>query len=206
MAAPSAIRPESGVRGRRRRRRVVGDRPAGTLPLMIETADVIVVGAGVQGASLAFHLARRGAERAGRRALGRRSRRDRPLERLRPGALRPRGRIGHRLGLDPVVRATGTQRVGHGDPGFVRTGFLQLVGPSYADALRGNVANQRALGIATEVLGVTDARRLAPSMTIADDELAAYEPGSGYADPTATATGFLAAARAAGARYMAAPR
>jgi sarcosine oxidase subunit beta len=28
---------------------------------MIETADVIVVGAGVQGASLAFHLARRGA-------------------------------------------------------------------------------------------------------------------------------------------------
>jgi choline dehydrogenase-like flavoprotein len=27
---------------------------------MIETADVIIVGAGVQGASLAFHLARRG--------------------------------------------------------------------------------------------------------------------------------------------------
>ncbi len=27
---------------------------------MVETADVIVIGAGVQGASLAFHLARRG--------------------------------------------------------------------------------------------------------------------------------------------------
>ncbi len=29
---------------------------------MVETADVIVVGAGVQGASLAFHLARRGTQ------------------------------------------------------------------------------------------------------------------------------------------------
>lgn len=169
---------------------------------MVDRADVIVVGAGVQGASLAFHLARRGAsvlvvERSAvaAGATGRSS-----------GFVRAH----YDLAAESAIAwasipwfAEWHERVGHGDPGFVRTGFLQLVGPDYADALRGNVANQRALGIETEVVSAADARLLAPAMAIADDELAAYEPASGYADPTATASGFLAAARAAGAGYLA---
>ncbi len=168
---------------------------------MLETADVIVVGAGVQGASLAFHLARRGAsvlvvERStvASGATGRSS-----------GFVRSH----YDLAAESAIAWASLpwfrdwdERVGRGDPGFVRTGFLQLVGPTYAEALRGNVANQRALGIETEVVSAADVRRLAPAMTVADDELAAFEPGSGYADPTATASGFLAAARAAGGRYL----
>jgi sarcosine oxidase subunit beta len=169
---------------------------------MNDGADVLVVGAGVQGASLAFHLARRGASVL-------------VVERSTVAA----GATGRSSGFvrahyDLVAESAiawaslpwfreWAERVGYGDPGFVQTGFLQLVGPAYADALRGNVANQRSIGIETEVVSPADARRLAPAMTIADDELAAYEPGSGYADPTATAAGFLAAARAAGARYLA---
>jgi sarcosine oxidase subunit beta len=38
-------------------------------------------------------------------------------------------------------------------------------------------------------------------MVVDDVEVAAYEPDSGYADPTGTAAGFLAAARRAGATY-----
>lgn len=167
---------------------------------MSETADIIVIGAGVQGASLAFHLARRGA---------------RPIvvERSTVAA----GATGRSSGLvrmhyDLLAEASlawtsfgwfrdWAERVG-GDCGFRRTGFLQIVGPDYADGLRANVATQQAIGIPTSVLAADDVRRLAAVLAVADDELAAYEPESGYADPTATATGFLRAARDLGARLI----
>ena len=47
------------ARGASRGRRSADRRHHGA---MVDRADVIVVGAGVQGASLAFHLARRGAD------------------------------------------------------------------------------------------------------------------------------------------------
>jgi sarcosine oxidase subunit beta len=93
-------------------------------------------------------------------------------------------------------------RVGEGDAGFVRTGFLQLVPASVADALRANVAAQQAIGIPTEAVGPDEVSALVPGIAIDDVVAAAYEPQSGYADPTATAAGFLAAARLAGTRYV----
>jgi len=92
-------------------------------------------------------------------------------------------------------------RVGEGDPGFVRTGFLQLVPAAVSDALRANVAAQQRIGIPTEVVGPAEISRLVPGIVTDDVVAAAYEPQSGYADPTGTAAGFLAAARRAGARY-----
>jgi sarcosine oxidase subunit beta len=168
---------------------------------MPETAEVVIVGAGVHGASLAFHLAERGVRAT-------------VVERSSPGA----GATGRssgfvRMHYDLVAEAAlawaslpyfrdWASRVGVGDPGFVQTGFIQLVRPAFGDALRGNVENQLALGIETRVMTAAEVRRIAPGLVIADDEIAAYEPGSGYADPTATAAGFLAAARERGARYI----
>jgi sarcosine oxidase subunit beta len=168
---------------------------------MPETAEVVIVGAGVHGASLAFHLAERGV-------------RVTVVERSSPGA----GATGRssgfvRMHYDLVAEAAlawaslpyfrdWASRVGVGDPGFVQTGFIQLVRPAFGDALRGNVENQLALGIETQVMTAVEVRRIAPGLVIADDEIAAYEPGSGYADPTATAAGFLAAARERGVRYI----
>jgi sarcosine oxidase subunit beta len=169
---------------------------------MTETAEIVVVGAGVQGASLAFHLARRGADvlvvertavAAG--ATGRSS----GFVRMHYDLL-AESRIA--WASLPYFREW-SDRVGHGDPGFVGTGFIQLIDAPYADALRANVAAQQAAGIRTEVLDPAGVRALVPDLVVADDEIAAYEPLSGYADPTATAAGFLAAARAAGARYLA---
>ena len=71
---------------------------------MVETADVIVVGAGVQGASLAFHLARRGAASSSSSADRRRGR-DRTLLGVRADALRPRERCAARLGVVPLFPA-----------------------------------------------------------------------------------------------------
>jgi glycine/D-amino acid oxidase-like deaminating enzyme len=91
--------------------------------------------------------------------------------------------------------------VGEGDCGFVRTGFMQLVPAAHVDALRANVAAQQALGIATLVVGADEVADLVPGMVVDDVVAAAWEPLSGYADPTGTAAGLLAAARRHGATY-----
>lgn len=175
----------------------------GQLPT--RSADVVIVGAGVQGASLAFHLTQRGAKVL-------------VLERSSVGA----GATGRssgfvRMHYDFALEAElawrafpwfleWDERVGAGDPGFVRTGFMQLVPPPHADALRANVANQQALGIDTCVVDAAEMERIVPGMTTDDVGAAAYEPRSGYADPTGTAAGLLAAARRDGALYASGAR
>ncbi len=168
---------------------------------MTETADVIVVGAGVQGASLAFHLARRGThvlvlerETVGAGATGRSS-----------GFVR----MHYDLRSDAQLAWASfqyfrrwTELVGAGDCGFVRTGFLQLVPETLADQLRANVEMQQRLGIETQVVGPTEVARLVPGVMTDDITVAAYETASGYADPSGTAAGFLAAARRDGARLI----
>jgi len=167
---------------------------------MSDTADVIVIGAGVQGASLAFHLASRGASVI-------------VLERSTVAA----GATGRSSGLVrlhydlmaetrlawvsfPYFRDW-AQRVG-GECGFTKTGFLWIEPASGGDRLRSNVADHRALGIETTVVDAAEMRRIAPGLAVDDDEVAAYEPGSGYADPSGTASGFMRAARDLGARLV----
>lgn len=168
---------------------------------MTETADVIVVGAGVQGASLAFHLARRGT-----RVL--------VLERatVAAGATgRSSGFVRMHYDLEsdarlawasfPYFRAW-QEIVGAGDCGFVRTGFVQLMPEALAAQARANVAMQQGIGITTRVVERAEVAELIPGAVTEDVGLGAYEPESGYADPSGTAAGFLAAARARGARLV----
>jgi sarcosine oxidase subunit beta len=89
-----------------------------------------------------------------------------------------------------------------GECGFTRTGFLKFVAPAFRDELRANVAMQQRIGIPTFLVSAGDVRRLAPIIEIADDDVAAFEPESGYADPTATTAGFLSAAREMGAHLV----
>lgn len=168
---------------------------------MIETADVVVVGAGVQGASLAFHLARRGA-----RVL--------VLEResVAAGATgRSSGFVRMHYDLESDARLAWASfpyfrdwadRVGAGDCGFVRTGFLQVMPERLAANLRANVAMQQRIGIATRVVGRGEIAGLLPGAVTEDIGTGAYEPESGYADPSGTAAGLLSAARESGARLV----
>ena len=89
-----------------------------------------------------------------------------------------------------------------GECGFTNTGFLWIEPASGADRLRANVADHRDLGIETSVVDAPEMRRIAPGLAVDDDEVAAYEPGSGYADPSGTASGFMRAARDRGARLF----
>jgi sarcosine oxidase subunit beta len=107
---------------------------------MATAADVIIVGGGVHGASLAFHLAQRGLKplvlerkfvAAG--ATGRSS-----------GLVRMHYDL--RLECEQVWKSFEYFRnwddVVGGSCGFVRTGFIRIVPPAYEDALRANVAMQ----------------------------------------------------------------
>jgi sarcosine oxidase subunit beta len=167
---------------------------------MTDTADVIVIGAGVQGASLAFHLAARGVrvivvERSSvaAGATGRSS----GLVRMHYDLLAET-----RLAWASFAWFTAwADRVG-GECGFTRTGFLWIEQPDGAERLGKNVAAHRELGIETSVVNADEIRRIAPALAVQEGELAAYEPQSGYADPSGTAAGFMRAARARGARLV----
>ncbi len=168
---------------------------------MIERADVIIVGAGVQGASLAFHLARRG---TGVLVVERES--------IAAGATgRSSGFVRMHYDLEsdarlawasfPYFRAW-QDVVGAGDCGFVRTGFLQVMPEALAANVRANVAMQQAIGIVTGIVDRAEIARLVRGAVTEDIGIGAYEPESGYADPAGTAAGFLAAARERGARLV----
>jgi len=167
---------------------------------MSNTADIIIIGAGVHGTSLAFHLAQRGVKPI-------------VLERDFIGA----GATGRSSGLVRMhydVRQDSelawvsfgyfrnwAERIG-GECGFTRTGFLQIVAREDEEALRKNTVMHQDIGIASFLISADDVKRLTPSFVTNDFDVAAYEPESGYADPTGTTNAFMAAARAKGARLV----
>jgi sarcosine oxidase subunit beta len=168
---------------------------------MTQTYDAIVIGAGVMGASLAFHLAERGLKTA-------------VLERNVSAS----GATGHSSGLvrmhyDLAAESELTfvsyrnyfsnwrERVG-GDCGFINTGFLQIAKREHEDRLRGNVANQQRIGINTSVISAAEVKELFPDLITDHFDYAAYEPDSGYADATLTTNSFLEAAKRNGATLI----
>jgi sarcosine oxidase subunit beta len=159
--------------------------------------DVVVVGAGVIGTSTAFHLARLGVPRVAlverRQVASGASGRSGALVRTHY-TNPPEARLA--LAALPWFEEW-AYRVG-GSCGFQPTGFLQLVAPSDAGRLRGNVDRLRDVGVETEVLEADELRRLAPYLRVDDGELGAYEPRGGYADPELTTQAFAAAAQRLG--------
>jgi sarcosine oxidase subunit beta len=160
---------------------------------MSNTADVIIIGGGIHGVSLAFHLAERGVTPL-------------VLEKnfIAAGAT---GRSSGMVRMHYDVRQDSelawvsfgyfrnwAERVG-GDCGFTRTGFIQLVARKHEAALRRNTAMQQDIGIPTFLITADDVKRLAPAFLTDDFDVAAYEPESGYADPSATAASFVTAAK-----------
>lgn len=165
---------------------------------MDNTADVIIVGGGVHGASIAFHLALRGVRAlvieknfVGGGATGRSS----GLVRMHYDA-----QVESELAWTSFQYFRNWQDMVGGDSGFTRTGFIQIVAAENTDKLKFNVAWQQRLGIPTFIISADDVKRLAPAFVTDDFECAAYEPESGYAMPGDTANSLMQAARERGAR------
>ena len=165
-----------------------------------ETADIVIVGAGVMGASIAFQLARRNAGRVvvlekdtvGQGASGRSS----ALVRM------------HYSFAPEVELALTSLKIFQnwhdlvGERGvFRKTGFVQLVPRREIDLLHANVRMQKLCGVNVEVITCDELAKLEPEWNLEDEPGVAYEPDSGYGDGSVVANDFLAAARKMGVDY-----
>lgn len=166
---------------------------------MTETADVVVVGGGAMGTSIAYHLAAAG---AGRVVL---------LEREAALGTGSTGRcaggfrhqftseINVRLSMEsiPMIRAFSEA---HGLPLDVHVeGYLFLVRDESAwrEHLAGT-ALQRSLGARVEVLEPREAADLVPGLALDGVVGATFGPDDGIADPSGLVSGYGALARRAG--------
>ena len=165
---------------------------------MAETADVVVIGGGSTGTSIAWQLAKMDAGRVvllERRGLAAQAtgvtagivRTHYTHETLARMALRAR-----------QVFENFDDEVG-GAAGFRQTGFLALLGPDDVETVAANVAMHRELGINTYILSSDEIREVEPRLALFGIGAAAWEPESGYADPVRTAHSFASAARRHGA-------
>ncbi len=172
--------------------------PASSAP---QTADAVIIGGGVIGCAIQYHLAQLGVANTvllERDVLGSGSTgRSQAICRMHYS-----NRITTQLAWQSLqVFADFDARVG-GHSGFVRTGYLVVVNEADEGGLERNVAMQQELGVPTSVVSQDDLSRVAPMVTLYDDERAAWEPESGYADPYQVTVSYAARAREAGARIL----
>src|ERR1700691_5779829 len=163
------------------------------------SANLIVVGAGVVGCSIAFHLARAGArvrvfDKGG--ICAGMSARSGALVRMHY-TFAPEAELAWK---SHHYFRNWSEIVG-GRCGFVETGFAVVVDERNAARLRANVAMLRRVGVDTEVVTAAELRKLEPNAFVGDVALAAFEPHSGYADPVATTESLAAAAKRQDAEF-----
>lgn len=166
-----------------------------------KTADIVILGAGVMGASIAFHLAKRKAgkivvldkDHVGRGGSGRSSALVRMHYSFEPEV---------QLALVSLKMFQNWQDI-VGAPGdFRKTGFVRIVHPNESERLKLNVEMQRKLGAKVELIDKKVLGKLEPDWKVDDIELVAYEPDSGYGDGAGVANDFLQAARELGVAYF----
>ena len=157
-------------------------------------AEVVVVGGGSTGASIAFNLARRGLKKI--MLLERNS--------LSSGSTGKSSAIIRTHYSNPITVKIASESlrffqhfedVVEGSCDFRKTGFLVCVGADSKGTIESNVRMQRELGIKTSLLTQRELKELEPRMHVEDLEIAAYEPESGYADPTTTTNSLVRAAQ-----------
>ena len=170
-----------------------------------QTAEVIVIGAGVIGCSVAWHLARFG---AGRVVVLDRGRIAEGTSAMSSGILRTHYSVAANVELarrswQVFEHFAATLEDDDASAGLVKCGYLiaapegDKLGP-----LRASLAAQVAMGIEVQTLDAAQAAALLPIAQFDDAALIGFEPEAGFADATLVATGFARAARRLGVRFL----
>ncbi len=165
---------------------------------MKRTADVVVIGGGVMGCSILYHLGREGL--ADSLLL--------EQDVLGSGSTGRSQTICRMHYSNPVTASMAWQSLevfaNFGDlvggaSGFVKTGYVVAVSQQDIPGLHQNIAMQQDLGISTGLITRDELKDLAPMIQALDTEGLAWEPESGYADSHQVTASFAAQARAGGA-------
>lgn len=156
----------------------------------MRTADAVVIGAGINGASTAFNLIKLGLKRVvlvERHLLA------------SGGTGRSAAIIRQHYSNEDLVKLARrsvevfrnfSDEVG-GDCGFVPCGWAFLVPEGSARAFASNMTMLRRLGVATREISREELLELEPRLNLDDVCRIAYEPGSGYADPHRTTYSYV---------------
>jgi sarcosine oxidase subunit beta len=163
------------------------------------TADVVIVGGGCMGASVAFHLSRLGitdvvlVERESLLGTG--------------STGRNAGGVRHQFSHEANIRLSiesirlferFQEEVGH-PADLHQDGYLFLLSSAQSEAtFRQNVEVQRRLGVPVEWLTADEAARRAPGIDVDGIVAATFCPRDGIADPNGVTVGFAKAAEQAG--------
>ncbi|MGH9303225.1 MAG: NAD(P)/FAD-dependent oxidoreductase [Acidimicrobiales bacterium] len=164
--------------------------------------EVVIVGAGVVGTSIAFHLASSGAPDV---LVVERSHVASGMSSRSSALVRMHYSFGPEVSL-----AVRSDEIFESWPDLVgcpkvvkRPGFVRIVLPGEEPQLRANIAMQRALGADSRLVERDELTEIAPGLQLEDVACAGFEPRGGYGDGATVAGDFLAAARASGASYRA---
>ena len=164
-----------------------------------ESADVVIVGGGLEGAATAWALAQRGItdvvvlERStvGSGMTGKSS----GIVRCHYGVSSLAAMA--TVGLEVFEKA---EELFETDIGFRQTGYVVGVGEPNVDSLRKSLAAQRAVGVQTEEVDAAEVAKLWPFADLSPFAAFGWEARGGYGDAYQTAQAFAIAARSAGVR------
>src|SRR5262249_47678949 len=166
---------------------------------MKRTADVVVIGGGCMGASVAYHLAGRGItdvvvlEREKLLATGSTGR--------NAGGVRHQfsNDANIRLSLESIALLERFADEGGDTIDFHQDGYLFLLSSaSSVETFRRNVALQRSLGVDVQWLDAAEAAKLAPGLDTEGVAGATFCHRDGIADPNGVTMGFAKAAQGLG--------
>ncbi|CDP87886.1 MULTISPECIES: NAD(P)/FAD-dependent oxidoreductase [Mycolicibacterium] len=167
----------------------------------MSTADVVIVGGGLEGVAAAWALSQRGVTDVT------------VLERNTVGA----GMTGKSSGIvrchygvsSLAAMATvglevfeNAQQIFGDDIGFRQTGYVVGVGEPNVENLRKSLAAQREVGVQTEEIDASEVAKLWPWADLEPFAAFGWEARGGYGDAYQTAQAFALSARAAGVRIM----
>jgi sarcosine oxidase subunit beta len=164
---------------------------------MRSTADVVIIGGGVMGASIVYHLSEKGAtsvvllERKTLAAEGT----------GHSGAL-----VRQHYSQDPIIQMAVRsvkifeefeERTGRANV-FSQTGWVKIGSAEMKAEMERNIERHRAFGIEADFLSIDDLQKMMPGINPESIGSALIEYKGGHADPTATTEGLADVARSRG--------